>query len=371
VSVRRPPDDIPAGPETETVKPSSILQRIRSGADRPSGSVRSRPDAAAEPWADFLSRTRALAAGLAGYGFDAGDRAAVVGAFGADALQGVLSIWAAGGVAVPLAPSLDRLDLQGALRVTRARIVLAVEPGDLDRVLAVRPELPDLELILVFRAGEGDRPSPARTTRDVEASGGYALERDPGLLSGSPPVPAAMLLAASEQGPATRRRDVQDLDQGAAELGQRMSLASPDRLVVSLETTGGVELDAARIALEREAELVFADPSRVGADSFRTVRPTRALLLPDVVVRLEQALESSVAARGVFGRALAAWGLRAAGDAGRAPRRARLAHRWVLRDLREEVLGGCLEEVLCAGAVPPVPRLRALGVPVRPLGGPA
>ena len=353
------------------MKPSSLLHRIRTAADHPAGSIRSRSDASAEPWGDFVERARALAAGLAGYGFGPGDRAAIVGPFGPDVFQGVLAVWVAGGTAVPIGRSVADLDLQGALRSSRARIVLAANSEDLDRVLRVRPELPDLELILVFRAEDGDRPSPARTTRDVEATGRFGLQQAPDLLADPVPVLSVVVLAVSAEGPATRRRDWPDLDRGASELGQRLSLGSSDRVVLSLQNSGGVELDAARVALERGAELVFLDPDRLGPDTFRTVRPTRALVVPEVVVGLEAATESTIAARGFFGRARTNWALRAADNEGRAPRRARVAERWVLRDLREQVSGGCLTEILCAGTVPAAPRLRSLGVLVRPLGGPA
>lgn len=350
------------------MQPSSILDQLRKGEERTGGGLRSLPATDSEATTDFLERVRALAAGLVAYGLAPGDRAAVVGTFGPDALQGILAVWAAGGTAVPVPPTVAEIDLQGALRNSRTRMVLAVEPSDLRHVVTVRPDLPDLELLLVFRPEGGDRPSPARGTTDVEAAGRFELQSSPGLLLERTSAQSAMVLACSAEGPATRRRDLQDLTRASSELVNRLSLSPAECVVLCLPPSGGLELDAALIILMHGAEIVFGTPKDVAPERLRNLHPTRAILVPEVVRGLERAAETEFAGRSLPGRFLTRWALDAASAARKAPRRARLAEKWVIQGLRERIVGSRLSEILCPGPVPPVPGLRSLGIALRSLG---
>lgn len=369
VSPRHRPEFARAKPESKRVNVSSFLNRIRADSGPAAGSIRTFSDDVPEPWADFLGRVRALAAGLVGYGFQPGDRASVVGEFGVDFLQGVLALWGAGGTVVPIGRSTREIDLQTALKQSRVRVVLAVAGIDLEQVLRVRPDLPDLELTLVFHREAGEGPSPARAMRDVEASGQAVLRQDPRVLSGAGLPPGVMLLGISAEGLATRRRDEGDLERETMELAQRFAISSSDRVFVSLRPTGGVEMDVSRLVMESGAELIFGSVERVDPAGFRKSRPTRAVVIPRWIEELEDSVEAELGRRGFFGRRFSEWAFRVAANSTRSSRKARAAERMVLKPLREQVTGGYLREILCVGAVPDAPRLQALGVVVRPIGG--
>jgi hypothetical protein len=315
----------------------------------------------------LLEDARALAAGLTAYGFAPGDRAAIVGAFGAETFRGILAIWAAGGTAVPFDRTVGVDDLRDALRASRVRLALAADRPDLDRLLLARPDLPDLELVFVFRAGEGDRPSPARTVREVTASGRAILDASPGAYSDPPAVPGVLVLGASAEGPATLRRGLDDLDRRTVDLATRMRIESSDRVLLSLPLTGGVELDAARAVLEAGGDLVFAERDEPDPGALATLRPTRTMIRRSGIEALERALGEEIDRRGRLGRTLAAWAFRAVAERERHPKRARLADRWVLKDFGDRVTGGRLVEATCPGPPPHAPRLRSIGVHVRSL----
>jgi long-subunit acyl-CoA synthetase (AMP-forming) len=351
------------------VKPPSFVQQIRSVPEGFSGSVQAEPGGPPRAGAEFLDDVRELAAGLIGYGFGPGERAAVVGSFNADALAGVFAIWTAGGTVVPVEDAVPAPVVRDALRATRVRIALAVDRSDLERLLRVRPELPDLEIVFVASPEGGGRPSPARTFEDVAASGRARLRAAPGLLTDLPACPPVMVLAASAEGLGTRRRGPEDLDRGAEDLAARFGIGPQDRVLVSLPLGGAGEFDVARAVLARGAELLFAGGAPDLGEVCRRAAPTRAFVREADLSLLERAVEREIAGRGFLGRTLLRRAFRTVEDRTRHPHRASLADRWVLRDLGSRLTGGSLRMAACPGNPPSTPRLAALGVSTRPLEG--
>lgn len=353
------------------MKIPSFVQQIRAVPEGFAGLVRSKPGTAPRTAAEFLEEAKNLAAGLVGYGFGPGERAAVLGCFGADALAGIFAVWTTGGTAVPVDASVPAPEIRDALRAARVRIVLAVGRSDLERLLLVRPELPDLEMVFVAERGGGDRPSPARTFADVAASGAAALRANPDRLSELPAVSTVMVLGRSAEGLGTRRRGPEDLDRGAEDLAVRFGIDSGDRVLVSLPFEGGVDLDVARVVLGRGAELLFADREPPGPEVYRETGPTRAFVRAAGLSLLERAAEEAIEGRGFLGRALLRRAFRLVENRSRHPRAAGLADRFVLRELRARLTGGRLRTIACPGPPPSTSRLAVLGVSTRPLDGAA
>lgn len=351
------------------MKPLTLVQQIRSVPADCSGSVRAEPGAPVRPYAEFLGDVRDLAAGLIGYGFGPGERAAVVGSFGADALAGIFAAWAAGGTVVPVDASVPASEFRDALRSARVRIALAIDRSDLDRLLPVRPELPDLEIVFVADPGGGGRPSPARSFADVAASGAAALRAMPRMLSDLPEVPPVMVLGASAEGIGTRRRGLEDLDRSAEDLAARFGIESGDRVLVSLPLEGGGDLDVARAVLQRGGEIVFAGGDPPGPEVYGVTAPTRAFVGGEGLSLLERALGREIEGRGFLGRAVLKRAFRIVEDRSRRPRLAGLADRFLLHDLARRLTGGSLRTAACPGTPPFTPRLAALGVSTRPLEG--
>ncbi len=351
------------------MKTPAFVQQIREAPGAFSGSVRPRPGAAPRAIPEFLEDVRNLAAGLAGYGFGSGERAAVLGSFGADALAGVFAIWTAGGTAVPVDSSVQAPEIRDALRAARVRIALAVGRSDLDRLQLVRPDLPDLEIVFVGEAEAGGRPSPARTFADVAASGAAALRAAPDRLAGLPAVSTVMVLGRSAEGLGSRRRGPDDLDRGAKDSAVRFGIDSGDRVLVSLPFEGGSELDVARAAFLKGADLLFSGSDLPDPEVYRTTLPTRAFVRREALALLERALEDAVERRGVLRRAVLRGAVRVVENRARHPRAAELADRFVLREFGNRFTGGRLRTVACPGPPPPTPLLAVLGVPTRSIDG--
>lgn len=353
------------------MKIPSFVQQIRAVPEGFSGFVRPEPGTAPRAAAEFLDDVRSLAAGLVGYGLGPGERAAVLGGFGADALAGIFAIWTAGGTAVPVDVSVPVPEIRDALRAARVRIALTVGRSDLERLLLVRPDLPDLEIVFVAEPVGGDRPSPARTFAEVAASGAAALRAAPNQLSELPAVSTVMVLGRSAEGLGTRRRGPEDLDRGAEDLAVQFGIDSGDRVLVSLPFEGGGDLDVARAVLGRGAELLFAESELPDSDVYRATGPTRAFVRGAGVFLLERAVEEAIESRGFPGRAVLRRAFRVVENRPRYPRAAGLADRFILREFRNGLTGGRLRTIACPGPLPSTPRLAVLGVSTRSLDGAA
>jgi hypothetical protein len=353
------------------VNTPSFVQQIRAFPERFTGFVRRESGTAPRTAAEFLEETRNLAAGLAGYGFGPGERAAVLGRFGADALEGIFAVWTAGGTALPVDASVPIPEIRDALRAARVQIALAVGRSDLDRLLLVRPDLPDLEIVFVAESGGGDRPSPARTFAEVAASGAAVLRATPDRLSDLPVVSTVMVLGGSPEGLGTRRRGPDDLDRGAEDLAARFGFDSGDRVLVSLPFEGGGDLDVARAVLERGGEIMFAESDLPDPKVYRAAGPTRAFVRGAGLSLLERAVDEAIGGRGFFGRAVLRRAFRMVENRSRHPRAAGLADRFVLREFGSRLTGGHLRTVACPSPLPSTPRLAALGVSTRAIEGAA
>lgn len=334
----------------------SLLESIRRGSS--AGSARSdRPT--------WIGPSRQLAAGLVLYGLEPGDRVAILGGARPEGLLGILAVAAARGVAVPIDPSRPEAAWRKALAEHGVRFALAEDSGALDRLLVLRPELPTLELALVFHPPEGDRPSPARTVAALSADGERALAADPDLLvRGSGGAEGAVLAVAC--GGTPRARPFPEVEQASREIADTLAAAPSDVVLVSLELDGGTDLDTLFGALLAGARLdCRSTEPAVPLAAFREVRPTVAVVTAETISRLETSIGDAIERRGFLGRRLAKWSLARALEAERRPSAARLGRRLALDRLVEETTGGRLRVLACPGAPPRAERLSALGlVPV-------
>ncbi len=331
----------------------SLLESIRRGASTDSA----RPDRPT-----WVVPSRQLAAGLVLYGLEPGDRVAILGGPRPEGLLGILATAAARGVAVPIDPSRPEAAWRKALAEHGVRFALVEDAGALDRLLVLRPELPTLELALVFRPPGGDRPSPARTVAALSADGERALAADPDLLDrGSGGSEGAVLAGAG--GTAPRARSLSDLERAASEIGETFGVSPTDVVFVSLELGGGADLDALLATLLAGATLEA--PSRESEDpaaTLREVRPTVAVVDPETIAKLEASVGEAFERRGFLRRRLAKWSLARPLESERRPRAARLGRRLALDRLVEETMGGRLRVLACPGDPPRAERLAALGV---------
>jgi long-chain acyl-CoA synthetase len=290
--------------------------------------------------ARFGDEVRGLAAALSGYGLGAGARGAVLGSEGFATLRAGLSVIAAGATLVPLDPSLSDDGLRRALANTGAVHAIASDERQLARVLALRPDLPALELVLLMSAAPSERKPAALLVETAMAVGMASMDSDPHQLR-----PA---FAEGEGGPACLMVDasgeIREVGRTAlialADLIARTLGLARGKTVLSALPVGGVErLGASLAAFCQGSTLLLPDPAErpdAGLDQF----PADAVLL-DVtgLERLFRAWIEDIEAKSWLGRGVTSWSLRQGREAERQGWKHRLADRLALRELRAK-LGG-------------------------------
>src|SRR5262249_21130387 len=125
---------------------------------------------------------RPLAAALLGYGLEPGGAVGVLATEGSEALVAQLAVLTAGGVLVPPDPQApDERTRRGLERTGAAQAIVSNE-AQLARLLAMRPDLPALGLVLLMTASPSDRRSAALLADEAVAVGRERLAEDPDLL---------------------------------------------------------------------------------------------------------------------------------------------------------------------------------------------
>jgi len=289
---------------------------------------------------NFSHETRSLAAALAGYGLKAGSSAAVLGKEGYGTLSGAIAVVTAGATIVPVDPAASDDGLRRALATTGAIHAIASDERQLARILALRPELPSLELVLLIAASPSERkPAALLVSAAIEVgSAGLALEPDllgSGLAASEDGIACVQVDARGESRPTSRAA----LGVLSDALGNAMGIKS-GMSVLSALPVGSVERLAVALAvLGRQAGLLLPDPAE-RPDLGLGQRPPDAILL-DVasLERLHRAWLEDIQAKSLLARAVTRWALRQAHASGKGGWKHRLAERVALRGLRVK-LGG-------------------------------
>ena len=99
-------------------------------------------------WAESLERVQALAVGLARLGFGRGDRLAIVGDNRPELYWALLAAETLGGIPVPVYQDATATELRYAIAHAGARIVVAEDQEQVDKILEVRADLPTVEHVL-------------------------------------------------------------------------------------------------------------------------------------------------------------------------------------------------------------------------------
>jgi len=321
--------------------PSALAVLIETLAADAQPEVRSRAGGAWETGdGRFGHEVRGLAAALLGYGLGTGASAAVLGAEGYGTLCSGLAVIAAGATLVPLDPALSDDALRRVLGSTRAVHAVASDERQLARILALRPELPALELVLLIAASPSERKPAALLVSAAIEVGSAALAADPDLLAGA--------LAEKEGGVACvvvdSRGEARPVHRTAlfalaGMLGKALSIERKTKLLAALPVGSVERLGAVLAVLSRKAALLLPDSAQ-RPDSGLDQQAVDAILL-DVpgLERLHRAWIEDIDAKSWLARGATRWALRQARNE-RHGFKHRLAETIALRSLRDKLGGG-------------------------------
>ncbi len=133
-------------------------------------------------WADYLARVRRFSLGLTELGLEEGDRVAIVGDNRPEWVIAELASQTAG--ILPLGLYQDSIadELARMLEAAGARVIVAEDQEQVDKVLEVRDRLPGLERIVYYdrRGMYGYQAPGLMSFEEVEALGDGLHERSPG-----------------------------------------------------------------------------------------------------------------------------------------------------------------------------------------------
>jgi long-chain acyl-CoA synthetase len=268
------------------------------------------------PSSELDRRSLELAAALVTYGLEPGARVAALTPHGSEALLGFLSVLRAAGTFVPLAPTLPDDGLLEALRRLSVRQILVSGDDQLGRLQTIRPDLPELDLILLFHE-PGRGRAAALTVSEARAFGADALAGEPGLLKREPPgggeAPAVRLEAEG--------REVSLADgnllAAAEATGAALAIERGEVVVSALPASDVAHLTLALACLARGARLAHVpSPDGLG-DALLAVRPEVVVFPRALAGDLRGILEAAARAGTWLGRSLLRLALREGEKRGR------------------------------------------------------
>ena len=133
-------------------------------------------------WAGFLARVRSFALGLVDLGIEKGDRIAIIGDNRPEWVIAELGTQAIGALPLGLYQDSIPAELARMLEVADARIIVAEDQEQVDKVLEVRDRVPGLEYVVYYdpRGMYGYEVPGLMAFEEVEALGERSIGRFPG-----------------------------------------------------------------------------------------------------------------------------------------------------------------------------------------------
>ena len=133
-------------------------------------------------WADYLARVRRFSLGLTELGVEKGDRVAIIGDNRPEWVIAELASQTAGILPLGLYQDAIADELAGILKAAEARVIVAEDQEQVDKVLEVRDRLPGLEYIVYYdRRGMYGYEAPGLMSfEEVETLGDGLHARSPG-----------------------------------------------------------------------------------------------------------------------------------------------------------------------------------------------
>ncbi|MGQ0534854.1 MAG: AMP-dependent synthetase/ligase [Methanobacteriota archaeon] len=370
---------------TDDVIPDRILRLADGMKDRRGFVARSRPAGPLEDvsWGEVAKMVRAGARALVGMGIAKGDRVAIVSRTRYEWSIADLSILAAGGVSVPIYPTLLPSQVAYILNDSGSRVAFVEDPEQADKLKAAWKEIKGLDAVVAF-----DPVAPDAVLKPVpfdaflakgEAAGAPAWSTVEQRMRSVKPDDVASLVYTSgttgvPKGCILTHRNFLT----AADAGQAVFQLRPDDVGLAfLPLAHSYQRLVNYLVFSVGTSTVFSSPEHLVPDLQKT-RPTMMAAVPRIYERIYAQMRLKVEEGSPTKRRIFRWAEGVAKDCGRAmamggrlspglaARRA-IADRLVFRKIREGI--GCTRlRIVITGAAAISPDLlyfyRGIGIPI-------
>jgi long-chain acyl-CoA synthetase len=304
---------------------------------------------------DFFERIRDLSLGLSALGLARGDRAAIISESRPEWLIADLAILTAGGVTVPVYPTLAAHQARHILHDAGARWVIVSTAAQAEKVQQVRRELPALEAILQIEPGgiaAGSVPTlddlAARGHARIVASWGVAKEYKDAARAIQPGDLATLIYTSGTTGePKGVMLTHGNLSSNMQASIEALRVAEADVALSFLPLSHAFERLVSYVYLASGTTLVFAESIETIARDIAAARPTVMTAVPRVFEKLHARITEKGSTGPLIKRLLFKWAISKGRRGGLLKG---LADRLVLRKIREG-LGGRLK-YLVSGSAP-------------------
>ncbi|HET7221061.1 MAG TPA: long-chain fatty acid--CoA ligase, partial [Vicinamibacterales bacterium] len=318
----------------------------------------------------FFERVRDVSLGLGALGIKAGDRVAIVAESRPDWLITDLAVLAAGGVTVPVYPTLSSTQVRYILADCGAKAAIISTREQLDKIQTIRHELPELGAVILMDGWlETDSPSIlsfealiARGHGRMTGEWGAGREFREAARRVSPDALATIIYTSGTTGePKGVMLSHANLVSNMKAGSEALQLSQADVALSFLPLSHGFERMVAYIYLFSGVTLVFAESLETIARDIAAVRPTLMTAVPRVFEKLHaRIMEKGLAEPGIK-NAIFRWAVGAGAARGQAQLRGRhagllgsfqaaLADRLVFAKIRENL--GDRIRYLVSGSAP-------------------
>jgi long-chain acyl-CoA synthetase len=185
---------------TTATLPKLMRRNAETMATRPAMRERRRGIWQTVTWARYDAQVQGFASGLAAQGFRRGDRLAVLGDNRPKLYWALLAAQALGGVGVPVWPDANAFWLAGVLRQASVSVVVAEDHDQVEKLLSIRHDLPDLTLIVCCDPNDADLPLLRSFDEIVEAGRRSAIDVAAEIARGQPDDPALLCYTTRQAG---------------------------------------------------------------------------------------------------------------------------------------------------------------------------
>jgi long-chain acyl-CoA synthetase len=307
---------VPLAPEAivggETVA-DVFRNTVLAYADRPALRWSTEDHWASLTWTDYGHAVAEVAAGLCIWDLQPGDRVAILSTNRPEWHIVDMAVLCSGLVSVPIYPTNAASQVAYILNHSGARVCFVEDVDQLSKVLLKRPELPELEAVVVMAGVEGLDDGFVRLLEDVRAEGATRLVGDPRLVQRlsehlCPEGLATLVYTSGTTGlPKGAMITHANIMATLRSLRSFVDVGPDDRFLSFLPLSHITERSISHFGqLSGGAETWFARSFATVADDLRACRPTLFFAVPRVWEKFREGIVEQVhAARGPA-RALAA-----------------------------------------------------------------